>query len=240
MANAPTVAEVWSLIATHARNIGFDNIIFGTNRLRKDGTLGDKSDTFILSDLPDAFMKVLWEGERYKTSALVEWAGNNTGVVSLETGNRLVSEGKLTNAQAATHQLFFEQGVTSGYIIGLQLPNSTVASILGLLNFGQTHSEAARIWDREKDQFLALATIFNLRTQTLPVPLVDRVLTKRQLQVLRWIGQGKTMTETATILGIAPATVEKHLRQARETLGVATSTQAVLHAQINGQIFTES
>ncbi|MEJ2019255.1 MAG: helix-turn-helix transcriptional regulator, partial [Maritimibacter sp.] len=63
-------------------------------------------------------------------------------------------------------------------------------------------------------------------------------LTERQREVLSWIGDGKSNLDVATILGVSVATVEKHLRLARERLGVETTAQAVLKASFQNQIYT--
>ncbi|MEP3034604.1 MAG: sigma factor-like helix-turn-helix DNA-binding protein, partial [Pseudoruegeria sp.] len=46
-----------------------------------------------------------------------------------------------------------------------------------------------------------------------------------------------TTQEIAQIMGLTAATVEKHLRLAREVLDVETTAQAVLKASFNNQIF---
>jgi DNA-binding CsgD family transcriptional regulator len=50
----------------------------------------------------------------------------------------------------------------------------------------------------------------------------DFDLSKRQLEVARWIGHGKTNTEIAGILGISPRTVQKHIEHIFEKMGVKT------------------
>ena len=72
---------------------------------------------------------------------------------------------------------------------------------------------------------------------TLPKFSPNTTLTKRQREVLEWIGAGKTTQDTAIILGLTPATVEKHLRLARESLNVDTTAQAVLKAAFLNQMF---
>jgi DNA-binding CsgD family transcriptional regulator len=54
-------------------------------------------------------------------------------------------------------------------------------------------------------------------------------LTARETEVLRWVAQGKTNIETATILGTKPATVKKHLERIYLKLRVETRTAAVAH-----------
>jgi DNA-binding CsgD family transcriptional regulator len=52
-------------------------------------------------------------------------------------------------------------------------------------------------------------------------------LTKRELEVLSWVAQGKTNGEIAQILLLAPSTVRKHLENVYAKLGVGTRTAAV-------------
>ncbi len=56
------------------------------------------------------------------------------------------------------------------------------------------------------------------------------VLTKRQAEICDWIASGKTASETATILGISEATVERHLRDTRERLGTVNSVHTIVTA----------
>jgi DNA-binding CsgD family transcriptional regulator len=55
-------------------------------------------------------------------------------------------------------------------------------------------------------------------------------LTRRELEVLAWVADGKTNAETAEFLSIAPGTVKKHLDHIYEKLGVGTRTEAVVMA----------
>lgn len=58
-----------------------------------------------------------------------------------------------------------------------------------------------------------------------PIPLG---LTKRESEVLRWLAQGKSSAEIASILAISPKTVSKHLAQIYRTLGVENRLAAAL------------
>lgn len=58
---------------------------------------------------------------------------------------------------------------------------------------------------------------------------VERLgLTRREVEVLRWVTDGKTNTEIGQILGVSPRTVQKHLQHIFEKLGVSTRTAAVV------------
>jgi DNA-binding CsgD family transcriptional regulator len=55
-------------------------------------------------------------------------------------------------------------------------------------------------------------------------------LTKRQVEVLRWTGDGKTSNEIAAILCISKPTVDFHLRNAMARFGAATKSSAAAFA----------
>ncbi len=53
-------------------------------------------------------------------------------------------------------------------------------------------------------------------------------LTAREHEVLRWLAAGKTDRDIASILGVSPRTVQKHLEHVYDKLGVETRTAAVM------------
>jgi LuxR family transcriptional regulator len=65
-------------------------------------------------------------------------------------------------------------------------------------------------------------------------------LSSRQKEVLEAVGDGKPATEIAVLLGISVAMVEKHLRLARESLGVDTTAQALLKAAFLNQVYVRT
>ena len=79
--------------------------------------------------------------------------------------------------------------------------------------------------------------VAHLKIQSLPYVRPTRGLTRRQLEALHWVGDGKTTADIALLMGLTPATVEKHLRLARDVLNVETTAQAVLKAALQNQMF---
>jgi DNA-binding NarL/FixJ family response regulator len=61
-------------------------------------------------------------------------------------------------------------------------------------------------------------------------PLVKLGLTPRAAETLLWLAQGKTNSDTATILGITESTVKKHVQEIFEKLGVETRVAATVRA----------
>ncbi|MFP3656183.1 LuxR C-terminal-related transcriptional regulator, partial [Burkholderia sp. SIMBA_052] len=72
---------------------------------------------------------------------------------------------------------------------------------------------------------------------TLPYNAPNRGLTRRQREVLQWVGDGKTTQDIALLMGLTTATIEKHLRLAREALSVETTAQAILKAALHNQMY---
>ncbi|AJW47343.1 MULTISPECIES: response regulator transcription factor [Ralstonia] len=71
------------------------------------------------------------------------------------------------------------------------------------------------------------------RTHTAHPPVQ---LSEREVEVLAWSARGKTSGEIATILGLSKRTVDFHMDNAREKLGVATRIEAVVRASSSGII----
>lgn len=61
-------------------------------------------------------------------------------------------------------------------------------------------------------------------------PDADGVLTQRERQCLAWAARGKTVADTAILVGIAPRTVAFHLDNARRKLGATSIAQCVAEA----------
>ncbi len=87
------------------------------------------------------------------------------------------------------------------------------------------------------EEIFRLNHIAHLKITSLPETNHGRSLTKRQREVLQWVADGKTIQDIATIMGLSLATIEKHLKLARDALNVETTAQAVMKASTNNQLF---
>lgn len=99
---------------------------------------------------------------------------------------------------------------------------------------GALDSEALVTSEPEVLFLLALAATARLLQPHLMQLVVrsdpPRDLTRRETDVLVWVAAGKTNTEIAELLSIAPGTVKKHLDHIYEKLCVGTRTEAVVEA----------
>jgi transcriptional regulator EpsA len=60
----------------------------------------------------------------------------------------------------------------------------------------------------------------------------DGLLSGREAEVLRWVGQGKTNQEIGDLLDISPRTVKNHVQNILRKLGVSNRAQAVLKGHV--------
>lgn len=93
------------------------------------------------------------------------------------------------------------------------------------------------LWGEYHRQIITLCRTAHLVFTTLPWPSVGPRLSERQKEVLQWVADGKTAAEIAVILGLKPATIEKHLKMARQALNVETTAQAIMKVSVYKQIF---
>lgn len=90
-------------------------------------------------------------------------------------------------------------------------------------------------------EIMALSVLQLTEEQAPPGPseLIPLGLTPRQAEVLYWVAQGKTNAETSIILGTSPRTIDKHVEQLLDRLGVenrisaAAQANDILRAQAN-------
>lgn len=69
--------------------------------------------------------------------------------------------------------------------------------------------------------------------EALGEPVLDR-LTKRQVEILKLVAEGKNVAEIADIIGLSPRTVEFHRASIRRTLGITTEWNLVRWAILAG------
>jgi DNA-binding NarL/FixJ family response regulator len=70
-------------------------------------------------------------------------------------------------------------------------------------------------------------------TEALGEPVLDR-LTKRQVEILRLVAEGKNVAEIADVIGLSPRTVEFHRASIRRTLGITSEWNLVRWAILAG------
>lgn len=229
--------DVWKIHCEKMERYGFDRLIYGITHFMTPNSMGPREDVMTLSSHDPEYMEHYYGLELYRSSPMLVWASENTGACSwswvqknidlMDEGNRKVLE------------LNRQMGVVAGYTISFQEASRRSKSVIALTaKRGLSQDAVDAIWREHGDEIEALNNIAHLKIISLPLSTERSQLSKRQREVLEWVGDGKTNQDIATILGVTSATVEKHLRIARDKLGVDTSAQAVLKMSFLNQIFT--
>jgi len=238
LTKAEKLEELWDMHVAWMAEFGFDRLIYGYTSFRTEGSLGDAKDLMILSNHDRKYLdRFLGEG-LYFNGPMMRWTLNNNGACSWSWVAEQVRQNKLSTEEQKVHRINESMGVVAGYTISFPTISSrTKGAIAMTAKRGLRQDNVDAIWE-EHGHIIELANnVAHLKILSLPYEYPSRALTKRQREVLEWVGDGKTIQDIAELIGRAPATVEKHLRLAREALNVQTTAQALLKASFMNQIY---
>lgn len=227
---ATSIAGVWDVFANAMHGYGFDKLLYGGARFPSSGFLGDMTEALILHRGPQAYADVYLDEELYLHSPAYDWAEKNTGFASWPEALRQF-KGHPTPQQMEILKLNARFGVVAGYVGSLSEVVHGMRGVIGMspLN-GLTQADADAMWARDGKEIETLCNLMQMRIGGLPQTGQRRPLTSRQREVLEWCSLGKTAQDIATIMDLSIATVEKHLRMARESLDAQTTAHAVKKA----------
>jgi len=239
LAHAATLDSVWKLHCATMARFGFDRLIYGYTRFGKPGALGNFEDAVFLSNHdPEYFNRYIKE-RMFLDAPALRWARNNAGACSW--GALWQDLDTLTEGERRVVAFNRSMEVSAGYTISFAVPGPRSFGLISLAaRRGLSQADIDAIWAEHGRQLEAMNNMAHLKIQSLPQTTLRGALSTRQREVLEWVGDGKSNQDIAVILGVSLPTVEKHLRLARERLGVATSAQAVLKASFLNQIYLEA
>jgi LuxR family transcriptional regulator len=237
LTNAHSVEELWDLHTRQMATYGFDRLMYGFTRYRTSKGLGDPQDWVLLSTQSEAYMNVFINEGLYSHAPMLRWALENSGACSWRWMLDMERVDHLTPSELRVVEFNKSMNVTAGYTISFRsVSERTKGAIALTAKPGMSQDAVEQVWAEHGDEIIVMNNVMHLKLLTLPYS-GDRTLTKRQREVLQWVGDGKTTQDIAALLKLTPATVEKHLRLARETLCVETTAQAVLKAAFYNQMF---
>lgn len=235
---ASTIEALWELHLERIDEYGFDRQLYGITRVWNQNCFGEPEDMMVLSNHPEEYTKGYVQGGLYAKAPLAKWVLRNPGPVSWSFASQQCDNGRMPDEQLEVVEFNRRFGVNAGYTIGFESDRTRERSALVLTaKPGLSQEDVDNIWDEYGQHINSLCLIFHLKAMSLPHKYARAPLTTRQREVLEWVGDGKTTQDMATIMNLTLATVEKHLRLARGTLDVQTTTQAVLKASFQKQIY---
>lgn len=245
LTNAKTVEQLWDVHTKHMATFGFTRVIYAFSRYLSnapamasaDMSLGDPQDWVLLTNLSSDYMDEFVQNGHYANAPMVRWAVHNDGACSWRWMEEMMSTQMATEKERAVFAFNHSKGVKAGYTLSFRTVSQRSKGAIALIvpeDVGQHRAD--QIWAEHQEELMVLNNVMHLKILALP-HTGSRKLTSRQREVLQWVGDGKTTQDIAILLGLTPATVEKHLRLARESLDVETTAQAVLKAAFYNQMF---
>lgn len=238
LTQANSIEALWDLHCRHMARFGFDRLLYGFTRFRTPTSLGDPNDFIILSNMDSTYVQRFVNDGLYLQAPMVRWAIDNDGAASWSVLQMMKDSGTVTDAERRIIAFNEKHGVTAGFSISFRsLSDRNKGAVALIAERDKTQAEVDAMWETSGELIQLMNNIVHLKILTLPYTPPNQALTKRQREALEWVGGGKTMQDIATIMGLTPATVEKHLRLARLALNVDTTAQAVLKASLQNQMF---
>ncbi|WP_158963550.1 LuxR family transcriptional regulator [Chachezhania sediminis] len=236
--NARTLEELWDAHTSQMEDFGFDRLFYGCTRYRTETSLGDPDDFVILTNHDSAYVDGFLHAGRYYHAPMFQWALENEGAASWRLIPDMIAKYSTSKDLKRVFEFNQKMGVTVGYTISFKSISGRSKGALSLCaRNGLSQGEIDDIWAERGDDIHLMNQVMHLKVLTLPYSPPNRSLTRRQREALQWVGDGKTTQDIALLMGLTAATVEKHLRLARETLSVETTAQAVMKASLLNQMY---
>ncbi|MEJ6394445.1 LuxR family transcriptional regulator [Gymnodinialimonas sp. 2305UL16-5] len=233
-----TVEDLWSHHTKVMASYGFDRMFYGFNAFRGAGLYDNPEDALLLTNMPTDYVEAYVDGGMFRDGVMMRWAIEHTGAASWRDVYTEMASEDPSPGELAMRALNEKHGITAGYTISFPMAIKNANAGIGLaVKKGMGQDEADAIWAEHGADIETICHIAHLCILQLPATGQRKLLTPRQSEVLELVADGKTMADIALLLERNVATVEKHLRGARDALGVETTAQAVRKASILNQIF---
>ncbi|MGJ5619176.1 LuxR family transcriptional regulator [Sulfitobacter sp. MF3-043] len=238
IARCPSLEQLWETHTQRMAEYGFDRLIYGFTRYRTSTSLGDPEDFVILTNHSREYTDEFLHGGLYFHAPMVHWALAHDGACSWAVLHDMTRERAMTPEEERVVEFNRRMGVHAGYTVSFKsISNRSKGAIALTAKPGMSQGQVDAVWAEHGSDIQLMNEIAHLKILTLPYSTPSRALTPRQREALEWVGDGKTMQDIAVLMGLTSATVEKHLRLARDALAVETTAQAVLKASFANQMF---
>ena len=236
--NTQSLEALWDMHCRKMAEYGFDRLLYGFTRYRTPNSLGDPSEFLVLTNYPAEYADTYMGKGLYAKAPMTRWALEHDGAASWRHFHDMLTKGDVAPEVMEVIRFNLSWNVVAGYTISFKSLSYRMKSAIALCaREGLTQSDVEAIWAEHGQTLVIMNNVMHLKLQSLPQYNPGRALTGRQKEVLEWVGDGKTTQDIATIMGLTPPTVEKHLCAARENLNVETTAQAVLKLALLNQMF---
>ena len=229
---------IWSRTTDYFRRCGFGDILYGYSPDSHGANLGSTEDCIVLSTLGQEIVTELANEGYFLESTTFHYALKTPGIAPFSMTCEECGFDADWRPSAAAADFFRRHGMLTGCSIGFPPERTRGRAVMTLLappDMSQACIDS--VIKTRHNEILSVAAVAHRLLSSLPNPASGRTLTRRQREVLEWVAEGKTLADIALIMDIKVATVEKHLRLAREMLGVETTAHALIKAAFLNQVF---
>jgi LuxR family transcriptional regulator len=238
LSNTKSLEELWAPHCEQMLEFGFDRLFYGCTRYRTQTSLGDPEDFTVLTNQSEEYVNGFLHSGLFFHAPMLHWALGNEGAASWRMIGQMVDSSAISSEERRVFEFNQKMGVRVGYTISFKSVSLRSKGAISLCSHqGMTQDQADAVWEEHGADIHLMNNIAHLKILSLPYSPPNRVLTKRQRETLEWVGDGKTTQDIALLMGLTAATIEKHLRLARESLSVDTTAQAVMKAALHNQMF---
>lgn len=232
-----SVEAIWDIHVARMASYGFDRVLYGFTQYRTAHSLGAPEDIMVLSNHDPHYIEAFVTSGLFAEAPMVKWALQHVGAASWRRIMDMAANGAMSDIQRRIIELNHRYGLVAGYSISFRDTSKRAKGAMGLCARGRDQDWVDAVWAKHGQEIHLINKVTHMRLTSLPHHGRRRRLSPRQREVLEWVGDGKTVQDIAMLLGVTQATVEKHLRLAREALAAETTAQALLKASFNNQIF---
>lgn len=234
IAGAESVEQAWGGLVKLMASYGFDRVLYVSTRFRTERGLGDLQDALLLTNHdPDYRHAMLGRGLLRRAPM-----AHRSSPGARAWGAEEPASAPLCSPVADARR---RCGLVAGYDLVVREVSARAWGAVELAaRPGLSQADADEIWAEHGVEIELLCSLTHLKLSHLPSWAGRRPLTRQQRRVLHWVSEGKTAQDVGAIMGLTPATVEKHLRLAREALDVQTTAQAVCKAAQWNQLSSDA
>lgn len=235
-----SLQHVWHLHCVAMRSYGFDRLIYGYTKFATPNGIGELEDALFLTNHDPDYFNDFINGRMFLHAPLTRWVRDNQSG-SCSWGTLWTRPDTLTAEELDVIAFNRQMGVTAGYTVAIPTSSPKSYALFALTGArGKSQADLDAIWEDHGREVEIICNLTHLKLSSLPIETKRTKLSKRQMEALEWVADGKSNQDVATIMGVSVPTIEKHLRLAREKLGVETTPQAVAKLTFLNQMYVRS
>lgn len=230
-----TMDELWRTLSERLEGYGIKYVAYLFSRYPVLNGFTRSDDIIFRTNMSDSFIAAAL------TSSLRLHLPRHEHHVNLPIATPFHETMRRLKAKSLRSYMLLETANLAGFRAGyaLRFPSVSSRAFGGMGVMAPRYSDVSvieKIWAEHGTEITAICNAAHLKIITLP-DTYGRKLTQRQREVLEWAGEGKTIQDIGEIMNLTPATIEKHMKLARDALDVETTTQAVLKASMQNIMF---